>query len=43
LTDEDQLWIYDTGEESWLHLHGEWGFAAVRDGKVKAFLMMAMN
>jgi hypothetical protein len=43
LTPDDELWIYDSGEESWVNLAGCWGFAAVREGKIVAFHEVAMN
>ncbi len=39
----DELWEYDTGGESWAHLCGEMGYAAVHDGKVVEFIMLMMN
>lgn len=43
LADGDELWLYDTGEDAWLHLCGCWGFAVLRNGQVKAFHEVEMN
>jgi len=39
----DELWEYDSGGDSWRHLHGEMGFAVVRAGRVVAFNMHLNN
>src|SRR5205085_1547279 len=39
----DELWIYDTGGDSWENLHGECGYAVVRSGVVLDFWMNMMN
>lgn len=43
MTPADELWIYDNGEECWANLGGEWGFAVLHEGEVKAFSMVAIN
>jgi uncharacterized protein (TIGR02996 family) len=39
----DELWEYDSGGDSWANLHGEMGYAIVRNGKVVEFDMRMMN
>ena len=39
----DELWLYDSGPEAWVHLHGEKGIALVRDGQVLAHRKEFMN
>jgi len=39
----DELWRYDTGEDSWEALAGDCGFVILRDGKVFEFWMHLMN
>jgi hypothetical protein len=38
-----ELWEYDTGGDSWENLHGERGYAIVREGVVADFWMYEMN
>jgi hypothetical protein len=40
---EDELWFYDTGGDSWEHLHGEDGFAIIRNGQIVDCYMWMMN
>jgi hypothetical protein len=39
----DELWFYDTGGDSWEHLHGEDGFAIVRNKRIVDSYMWMMN
>ncbi len=39
----DEIWLYDTGPESWQNLAGENGIALVRNGRVISFMMLGMN
>jgi hypothetical protein len=39
----DELWDYNTDQESWDHLAGESGVALVRDGEVIADIMVAIS
>ena len=39
----DELWLYDTGSESWANLTGERGLAHIRCGRVIELIMEAMN
>lgn len=39
----NELWEYDTAGDSWENLHGECGYALVRDGRVIDFWMYAIN
>jgi hypothetical protein len=39
----DELWLYDSGDESWENLSGEDGLALVRNGQVVALLMFSMS
>lgn len=41
--EEDELWLYDYGQEAWDNLGGEWGFAVLRRGEVTEFTIIAMN
>ena len=34
LQEGDELWAYSSPAEAWRHLHGEAGYAILRDGKV---------
>lgn len=38
-----ELWEYDTAGDSWENLHGECGYALVRDGRVIDFWMYTIN
>ena len=40
---EDELWLYDSGPESWEDLCGETGLALVRAGQVINAIMFRMN
>jgi hypothetical protein len=39
----DELWEYDSGQESWELMHGEMGYAIFRNGEVIDFHMSLMN
>lgn len=43
LAADDEVWLYDNGEEMWNNLAGTWGFAIVHEGKVRAWHEVAMN
>ncbi len=39
----DELWLYDSGPESWAHKHGQRGLALVRNGEVVKVMLEAHN
>ena len=42
-TSDTELWLYDTGEEAWENLAGEWGFALIRDEEIIDIMMIEEN
>lgn len=43
LQPQDEIWLYDSGSESWAQLHRENGLALVRSGQVVNAIMFRMN
>ncbi|SHH97360.1 hypothetical protein [Desulfofustis glycolicus] len=43
IRNNDELWAYDTDQESWDHLAGESGVALVRDGEIIASIMIEIS
>jgi hypothetical protein len=39
----DEVWLYDSGQESWAAVHGEKGMALVRNGVVVAVIVESSN
>ena len=39
----DEIWDFDSSEESWIHLAGRGGIGLVRDGEVIEAIILRMN